>query len=895
MPKPSDNLPSGATRLTLRLLDLAFSIPLALLALPMYALARLIAPVEETWRVGRQGKPFRQRSLRLGKGPTSRLLRRLRIHRAPVLWNVLAGDMSWVGPRALGIDEPTPPDRPAICSQLRPGIFSLWTLRQRTSIDYEDEGQCDAELLRQLTAGRWLGILLRNLLASLYGRTPVVADNEPRLVDTVRVHPLSMTETLDALEKRLADGSREPLHLCFVNPDCVNQARRNAAYRRTLNQADLVVPDGIGMRLAGRLLGHGFRQNVNGTDLFPRLIQRLGNTGHRLYLLGGRPGIAEATAEWARQACPTLAIAGHHHGFFASTEEAQIIADIRASQADVLLLGLGAPRQELWIAENARACGVKVAMGVGGLFDFYAGRIPRAPQWLRELGLEWTWRLYQEPGRMWRRYLIGNLSFLIAVAMQRWVGSADAVKAATEEPAQMNQPLARHAVLFADIPGEGVFLPGDDNTPVLLPLGDRSLLHRSLDVAAGHGCKQVTVLASRGLSSLRAALGSGERWGLTVNLCGIGTLQDARRRVQQIPLEPDECLLIGRMDHLLPVEALNSQSANAVWVYLDDDNQLNWAGWALVGDQSRGDWLNALSASGLLTYRLPEYIERLGAPPPTRFDRPDLLLEAQSRWLSRDSDGFDLYREIEPGIRVAASARIGRGVQWQAPVEIGDHCVIEAGARIGPNVVVGDRCTIGSDVELRDSLVDTRVVLSGDLHVEQSIVVPDGLFNQRHGSWIPSEAIAPWVGVSKATKDQQRVTLDERLMALSLILVAALPVAFNRLRGKSGTFSQAVYPRLFSVVVGRMALFGPNPKSPMPETLQLAGWQEQLCAARPALLRPADALGLDDVEAAAWADLHWLLNPSAGERRRLLKAYLQRIRRPGVTVEPQSDKRSAIQ
>ncbi|HNW79296.1 MAG TPA: WecB/TagA/CpsF family glycosyltransferase, partial [Candidatus Competibacteraceae bacterium] len=115
---------------------------------------------------------------------------------------------------------------------------------------------------------------------------------------------------------------------------------------------------------------------------------------------------------------PGLVIAGTQHGYFSPAEEGEIIARINASGAGVLLVAFGVPRQELWLAEHHEVLLPPVRMGVGGLFDFYSGRIPRAPLWLREIGLEWVWRLIQEPGRMWRRYILGNPLFLYRVWKQ---------------------------------------------------------------------------------------------------------------------------------------------------------------------------------------------------------------------------------------------------------------------------------------------------------------------------------------------------------------------------------------------------------------------------------------------------------------------------------------------
>lgn len=221
---------------------------------------------------------------------------------------------------------------------------------------------------------------------------------------------LDRDASLAAIEAALA--ANEPKRIAFVNADCINLGARDPEYRRQLARMDWVFIDGIGMRIAGRLLGQQVRDNVNGTDLFPPLCAALARDGRRLYLLGARPGVAAAAAEWAVARFPGLQIAGCRDGYFAADEEATIVEEIRRAHTDVLLVALGAPRQEAWIDRNAIACGTTIAIGVGGLFDYYSGRIPRAPRWMRRAGLEWLFRLIQEPGRLWRRYLVGNFIFL---------------------------------------------------------------------------------------------------------------------------------------------------------------------------------------------------------------------------------------------------------------------------------------------------------------------------------------------------------------------------------------------------------------------------------------------------------------------------------------------------
>jgi N-acetylglucosaminyldiphosphoundecaprenol N-acetyl-beta-D-mannosaminyltransferase len=226
----------------------------------------------------------------------------------------------------------------------------------------------------------------------------------------IRLVNLAMDEALAAIEAALA--ARQPTRISFVNADCVNIAAVNPSYREALAGTDWVFIDGIGMRIAGKIMDQPVRDNVNGTDLFPRLCESLAQQGKKLFLYGAQPGVAAAAAGWALARYPGLQIAGTHHGYHPAHAEAEVVAAIRASGADVVLVALGAPRQEAWIGRNMAASGATVALGVGGLFDYYSGRIPRAPALMRRLGLEWVFRLIQEPRRLWRRYVVGNVVFL---------------------------------------------------------------------------------------------------------------------------------------------------------------------------------------------------------------------------------------------------------------------------------------------------------------------------------------------------------------------------------------------------------------------------------------------------------------------------------------------------
>jgi exopolysaccharide biosynthesis WecB/TagA/CpsF family protein len=220
----------------------------------------------------------------------------------------------------------------------------------------------------------------------------------------------SVSATLDWLCAKL--DAEEPVRVAFLNAHCVNVAGRSPQYRRALSTAHAVLPDGSGIALALKIRGETLRANLNGTDLIPALCKRLAGSQHSVFLLGGRPGIAAAAAESLQAMAPGLRIAGTRDGYFAADAEDALIREVNASGADVVLVAMGVPAQDLWLERNAARLRATLTFGVGGLFDFLSGRIPRAPRLLRRLGLEWTYRLYQEPGRMWRRYLLGNPEFL---------------------------------------------------------------------------------------------------------------------------------------------------------------------------------------------------------------------------------------------------------------------------------------------------------------------------------------------------------------------------------------------------------------------------------------------------------------------------------------------------
>lgn len=203
----------------------------------------------------------------------------------------------------------------------------------------------------------------------------------------------------------------------FCNAHTVNMARSHLSFRSVLEKMTLF-NDGVGLDLASRLLyGVAFPENLNGTDLVPLLLGSL-PAATSVFLVGSAPGVASAAADTIRERYPNIAIAGVQHGFFAAGEEDGIVERIAASGAQLVLVGMGHPFQELWSA-RARARIDTPLLCVGAFLDFTAGTVSRAPQLVRKLHLEWLYRLCLEPRRLAKRYLLGNVLFLAFTFAQR--------------------------------------------------------------------------------------------------------------------------------------------------------------------------------------------------------------------------------------------------------------------------------------------------------------------------------------------------------------------------------------------------------------------------------------------------------------------------------------------
>lgn len=243
----------------------------------------------------------------------------------------------------------------------------------------------------------------------------------------VPVTDVTMDQAVDWFEQVLLRQPRAPAHaVYFVNAHTLNVASDDPAYLAVLRGADRVFGDGTGVRWAARLLhGRRLRDNVNGTDVVPLLFKRLAGRGLSYYLLGNTPERIERAAAHAQAAFPGWRLAGCHHGFLSdkgAQANAEVVQRINASGADMLLVGMGNPKQEQWIAQHLPQLTVPLCMGTGGLFDYWVGDLVRAPAWVRRIGYEWLHLLIRQPHKA-RRYLLGNPLFLARVLRNRMLGT----------------------------------------------------------------------------------------------------------------------------------------------------------------------------------------------------------------------------------------------------------------------------------------------------------------------------------------------------------------------------------------------------------------------------------------------------------------------------------------
>lgn len=224
------------------------------------------------------------------------------------------------------------------------------------------------------------------------------------------VNAISLDETLDEIEKIIARGV--PTQHVVINASKVNLMEADPELASIVNECPLINADGASIVWAAKKLGVPLRERVTGIDLFQRLVGLASEKGYRIYLFGAKEEVVTKVKAIFEDRYPGIQIVGYRNGYFTEADEPQIVSDMAASGADMMFVAFSSPKKEYWVHKYIDQIGIPFVMGVGGSFDVVAGVTDRAPTWMQEHGLEWFYRFIQEPGRLWKRYIIGNLKFV---------------------------------------------------------------------------------------------------------------------------------------------------------------------------------------------------------------------------------------------------------------------------------------------------------------------------------------------------------------------------------------------------------------------------------------------------------------------------------------------------
>lgn len=222
----------------------------------------------------------------------------------------------------------------------------------------------------------------------------------------IPINALNTSELLLVCQKYISQSNNKIIY--FINAHCFNVAQKNEAYQSALNEADLILNDGIGIKLGSFFTKIKIKENMNGTDIIPKVLEFSKLNNLNIYLLGGSEGVAYNARLKLEERLPGISIVGSTSGFFDINNCDKIIDDIVKHKTDILIVGMGVPRQELWLNEyRNKLKGVKISIAGGAILDFISGKINRAPNWMRKCGIEWVYRLIHEPFRLFKRYFVG--------------------------------------------------------------------------------------------------------------------------------------------------------------------------------------------------------------------------------------------------------------------------------------------------------------------------------------------------------------------------------------------------------------------------------------------------------------------------------------------------------
>jgi N-acetylglucosaminyldiphosphoundecaprenol N-acetyl-beta-D-mannosaminyltransferase len=236
----------------------------------------------------------------------------------------------------------------------------------------------------------------------------------------LNIDNLTIDETVNHIDAMIQ--KRKSCQHVVLNASKVVLANQNPELKKIINECALINADGQSVVWASRVLGKPLKERVAGIDLMYRLLELAESKGYRVYFFGAKEAVLIKAIENFKIKYPQLIVAGYRNGYFTAADNDKIIANMAKANADILFVGFSSPQKEFWLKENMSQINIPFCMGVGGSFDVAAGVTKRAPLWMQKSGLEWFYRFAQEPGRMWKRYIIGNLRFVWYVIKAKIIG-----------------------------------------------------------------------------------------------------------------------------------------------------------------------------------------------------------------------------------------------------------------------------------------------------------------------------------------------------------------------------------------------------------------------------------------------------------------------------------------
>lgn len=231
------------------------------------------------------------------------------------------------------------------------------------------------------------------------------------------VDALTMQETIAMIDQAIVE--KRPIHHVVINAVKVANAARDPDLRESIVNCDIINADGMGIVWAARILNMHLPERVAGIDLMDELVKLSARKNYRIFFLGAKEEILKKMIGVYCNKYGEGILAGYHNGYFAKNEERLIAEEIANSHADILFVAMSSPKKEIFLNSYKDLIQTSFIMGVGGSFDVVAGFVKRAPKWMQEYGLEWFYRVLQEPKRMWKRYLFGNISFIMLILKEK--------------------------------------------------------------------------------------------------------------------------------------------------------------------------------------------------------------------------------------------------------------------------------------------------------------------------------------------------------------------------------------------------------------------------------------------------------------------------------------------